>query len=62
MRWALRVAHLVGKHEGKRQLGRPKHKWEDDIEMDMKQRYGKCALRCSGSGQGKLAGFCEYRN
>lgn len=26
----------------------------------MKHRSGKRALRCSGSGQGKLAGFCEH--
>ena len=26
---------LVGKPEGKRPLGRPKHKWEDIIKMDL---------------------------
>jgi hypothetical protein len=26
---------LVGKHEGKRPLGRPRHKWEDNIRMDL---------------------------
>jgi hypothetical protein len=25
----------VGKPEGKRPLGRPTHRWEDDIEMDL---------------------------
>jgi hypothetical protein len=25
---------LVGKHEGKKPLGRPRHKWEDNIKMD----------------------------
>ena len=25
---------VVGKHEGKRPLGRPRCKWEDNIEMD----------------------------
>jgi hypothetical protein len=25
---------LVGKPEGKRQLGRPRRRWEDNIEMD----------------------------
>jgi hypothetical protein len=24
---------LVGKPEGKRPLGRPRHRWEDDIKM-----------------------------
>jgi hypothetical protein len=26
---------LVGKPEGKRQLGRPRHKWIDNIKMDL---------------------------
>jgi hypothetical protein len=26
---------LVGKAEGKRPLGRPKHRWEDRIRMDV---------------------------
>jgi hypothetical protein len=26
---------LVGRPEGKRQLGRPKHRWEDNIKMDL---------------------------
>jgi len=28
---------LVGKPEGKRQLGRPKHRWEDNINMDFQE-------------------------
>jgi len=45
MRWAGHVAHmgegrvayivLVGKREGKRPLGRPKRRWEDNINMDL---------------------------
>ena len=45
MRWAGHVAHmgegrgmyrvLVGKPEGKRPLGRPRRKWEDNIRMDL---------------------------
>jgi hypothetical protein len=26
---------LVGKPEGKRQLGRPRHRWVDNIKMDL---------------------------
>jgi len=26
---------LVGKSEGKRPLGRPRHKWENNIKMDL---------------------------
>jgi hypothetical protein len=28
---------LVGKSEGKRPLGRPRLKWEDNIKMDLKE-------------------------
>jgi hypothetical protein len=28
---------LVGKPEGKRPLGRPRHRWEDEIRMDLGQ-------------------------
>ena len=47
MRWAGHVARmgedrgvqrvLVGKPEGKRPLGRPRHRWEDNIKMDLKE-------------------------
>jgi hypothetical protein len=28
---------LVGRPEGRRPLGRPKHKWEDNIKMDLRE-------------------------
>jgi hypothetical protein len=28
---------LVGKSEGKRQLGRPRHIWEDNIKMELQE-------------------------
>jgi hypothetical protein len=28
---------LVGKPEGKRSLGRPRHRWEDNIRMDLQE-------------------------
>jgi hypothetical protein len=28
---------LVGKHEGKRPLGRPRRRWEDVIKMDLRE-------------------------
>jgi hypothetical protein len=28
---------LVGRPEGKRPLGRPKHRWEDNIKMDIRE-------------------------
>jgi hypothetical protein len=46
MRWAGQVAHmgegrgvyrvLVGRPKGKRPLGRPGHRWEDNIKMDLR--------------------------
>ena len=47
MRWAGHIARmgksrgvfrvLVGKPEGKRPLGRPRHRWEDNIKMDLQE-------------------------
>ena len=31
---------LVGKPEGKRPLGRPRHRWEDNIKMDVQEMGG----------------------
>jgi len=50
MRWAGPVARmgedrgvdrvLVGKPEGKRPLGRPRRRWEDNIKMDLQEGGG----------------------
>jgi hypothetical protein len=47
MRWAGHVAHmregtgvfrvLVGRLEGKRPVGRPRRRWEDNIKMDLRE-------------------------
>ena len=52
MRWAGHVARmeegrgvcrvLVGKPEGKRALGRPRLRWEDNIKMDLQEVGGSC--------------------
>ena len=52
MRWAGHVVRmgegrdvhrvLVGKPEGKRPLGRPRHRWEDNIKMDLQEVGGGC--------------------
>jgi hypothetical protein len=31
------VSILVGKPEGKSPLGRPRHRWEDNIRMDLRE-------------------------
>jgi hypothetical protein len=35
---------LVGKPEGKRPLGRPRRKWEDNIKMDLLEVGGGCRV------------------
>jgi hypothetical protein len=58
MRWAGHAAHmgedrgvhrvLVGKPEGKRPLGRPRRRWEDNIKMDIQEiggGHGFCIMR-----------------
>ena len=52
MRWAGHVARmgdgrgvyrvLVGKPDGKRPLGRPRRRWEDNIKMDLQEVGGGC--------------------
>jgi len=47
MRWAGHVARmgerrdvyrvLMGKPEGKRPFGRPRHRWEDNIKVDLRK-------------------------
>jgi hypothetical protein len=47
LRWVEHVAHmgegrgvyrvLVGKPKGKRPLGRPRNKWEDNIKLDLRE-------------------------
>jgi hypothetical protein len=60
MRWAGHVARmgegrnvyrvLVGKPEGKRQLGRPRRRWEDGIKMDLREIGWVCGVDSPGSG------------
>jgi hypothetical protein len=44
---------LVGKPEGKRPLGRPRRKWEDNIEMDVQE---------PGGGRGDWMELAQDRN
>ena len=32
----------MGKPEGKRPVGRPRHRWEDNIKMDLQEVGGGC--------------------
>jgi hypothetical protein len=59
MRWAVHVARMVeergvykilmGKPEGRRPMGRPRHRWEDNIRMDRQE------VRCGSMGWIRLA-------
>jgi hypothetical protein len=40
----------VGKPEGKRPLGRPKHMWEDNIKLDLRE-IGLCGIDRIGLAQ-----------
>jgi hypothetical protein len=40
---------LVGNPEGKTPLGRPRRRWEDNINMDLKKQDMRCRLGSSGS-------------
>jgi hypothetical protein len=73
MKWAGHVARmeegrgvyrvLVGRHERKRPLGRPRHRWEDNIKMDLREiGTDGGELDSAGSGQDPVAGFCEHGN
>jgi hypothetical protein len=44
---------LVGKPEGKRRLGRPRHRWEDNIKVDLQE------VGCGGMDWIELA---QYRD
>jgi hypothetical protein len=57
---------LMGKSEGKRQLVRPRCRWEDNVKTDLGGIgwggvvwYG---LDSSDSGKGPVAGSCENGN
>jgi hypothetical protein len=60
MRWAGHVARmrerrgahriLVGRPEGRRPLGRPRHRWEDNIKMDL-QEVGWGGMDCIDMAQ-----------
>jgi hypothetical protein len=37
---------LARKPDGKRPLGRPRHKWKDSIKMDLREMGGKAWTGC----------------
>jgi hypothetical protein len=61
-RGAYRV--LVGKHEGKRPLGRPRHSWEDILKWIFKKWNGGGGAWTAliWLGQGQVTGYCAFGN
>jgi hypothetical protein len=57
-----RCRALVGKPEGRRPLGRPRRRWEDNIKMDLREAGWGRGMDRSGSGYEQVAGFCKCGN
>jgi hypothetical protein len=53
---------LVRKPEGRRLLGRPRLRWEDNIKIDLRDVGWGNDLDLSGSGWGQVASCCECGN
>ena len=71
MRWVEHVARmgedrgvqrvLVGKPEGKRPLGRPRRRWEDNIKMDLQEvGGGRGDWMELAQDRDRWAGTCGY--
>ena len=52
----------VGNPKGRRPLGRPRHRWEHNIKMDLQKVGWGHELDRSGSEYGRVAGTCECGN
>jgi hypothetical protein len=52
---------LVGRPEGKRPLGRPRRRWEDNIKMDLR-KIGIDRVNWIRLAQDRVQGFCEHGN
>ena len=51
---------LVGKPEGKRPLGRPRRRWEDNIKMDLEVGGGCGDWMELAQDRDRWRGTCEY--
>jgi hypothetical protein len=45
---------------GKRPLGRPRRRWEDEMRMDLRKTGLGDGVDSVGSEQGQMAGSCEH--
>jgi hypothetical protein len=72
MGWAEHVAYmeemrnackiLVRKFEGKRPLGKPRHRCGNNIRMCLRNRVGRCGLDSPHSGCRPVERACEHGN
>jgi len=53
---------LDGKFEGKRPIGRPRHRRENKITLYLRERGWKFVDCMHISGYGPMAGLCEHGN
>jgi hypothetical protein len=51
---------LVGKSKGKRPLGRPRHRWEDGVRMDLRETGLGHVDWIRLAQDGLVAGCCEF--
>jgi len=51
---------LVGKPEGKRPVGRPRCRWQDNNMLHLREVGGGWRLDGVGSRKGQVASTCEY--
>jgi hypothetical protein len=49
---------LKDKTEGKRPLGKLKHRWKDNIKTDFEKEDGEYELESYSSGEGSVVGSC----
>ena len=52
----------MGKSEGRRMLEKPRLRWVDNIQMDLREVERGHRLDRSGSGSRQKTGFCELGN
>jgi hypothetical protein len=50
---------LVGKPEGRRPLGRPRRRWDNNIKIDLQKWDREHGLDLSGSAWGQMSGTCK---
>jgi hypothetical protein len=54
---------LIGKLEVRRPLERYRHRWKDNIRLNIREIvWGRCGLDESGTGLGPVADSCEDGN